>query len=193
MTTSSAAPAQLRPLTRRRLLGCGAAALTGATLPALGGCSPASGTDRALVYGSLDEALREADRLAALDDLHPATDWSLSQTLAHCAQSIEYSLQGFPVAKSELFQQTLGRAAFSVFAWRGRMHHDLAEPIPGAQALAPTLDKHQALARLHTAANAFATATGPLQPHFAYGALTRAQYEQAHAMHLANHFSAMDA
>ena len=42
------------------------------------------------------------------------------------------------------------------------------------------------------AAQDFAAHTGPLQPHFAYGALDKAQYEQAHAMHLANHLSAFD-
>ena len=31
--------------------------------------------------------------------------------------------------------------------------------------------------------------TGALQPHFAYGTLTKAQYERAHAMHLANHLA----
>jgi hypothetical protein len=39
----------------------------------------------------------------------------------------------------------------------------------------------------------FAQHTGPLMPHFAYGALDKADYEQAHAMHLANHFSAFEA
>jgi hypothetical protein len=46
--------------------------------------------------------------------------------------------------------------------------------------------------RLKQAALAFAHWTQPLRPHFAYGELSRAEYEQAHAMHLANHFSAFD-
>ena len=49
-----------------------------------------------------------------------------------------------------------------------------------------------ALVRLRQAVQDFGAHTGPLQPHFAYGALSRAQYEQAHAMHLANHLSAFN-
>ena len=129
----------------------------------------------------------------AVQPLAPATAWSWSQTLEHCAQSIEFSLQGFPAPKSALFQNTLGAAAFNVFALRGRMSHNLAEPIPGAPALdASTPDASAALARLRKAVQDFAAHAGPLQPHFAYGALSRAQYEQAHAMHLANHLSAFD-
>lgn len=153
------------------------------------------GNDRQLVFGTLAGAMQEVERLAgaAVQPLAPATAWSWSQTLEHCAQSIEFSLQGFPAPKSALFQNTLGAAAFNVFALRGRMSHNLAEPIPGAPALdASTPDASAALARLRKAVQDFAAHAGPLQPHFAYGALSRAQYEQAHAMHLANHLSAFD-
>ena len=57
---------------------------------------------------------------------------------------------------------------------------------------APAPDAAAALARLRAAVQVFAAHTGPLQPHFAYGELSKAQYEQAHAMHLANHLSAFD-
>lgn len=153
------------------------------------------GNDRQLVFASLDEAMRDVERLskAAVHALPPATAWSWSQTLEHCAQSIEFSLRGFPAPKSALFQNTLGAAAFKVFALRGRMSHHLAEPIPGAPALdASAPDASAALARLRKAVQDFAAHTGPLHPHFAYGALSPAQYEQAHAMHLANHLSAFD-
>lgn len=153
------------------------------------------GNDRQLAFGTLAGAMQEVERLAgaAVQPLAPATAWNWSQTLEHCAQSIEFSLQGFPAPKSALFQNTLGAAAFNVFALRGRMSHNLAEPIPGAPALdASTPDASAALARLRKAVQDFAAHAGPLQPHFAYGALSRAQYEQAHAMHLANHLSAFD-
>jgi hypothetical protein len=73
------------------------------------------------------------------------------------------------------------------------MSHGLAEPIPGAPAIAADADPAQALARLHRAIADFHGWTGALQPHFAYGPLDRAQYELAHAMHLANHLSAFRA
>jgi hypothetical protein len=73
------------------------------------------------------------------------------------------------------------------------MRHDLAEPIPGVEALpAPGADVGAALARLRAAAEAFRAFDAPLQPHFAYGALDKAEYEAAHAMHLANHLSFFD-
>ena len=151
--------------------------------------------DRQLVFATLHDAMREAERLnaASVHALEPATAWTWAQTLVHCAQSIEYSLQGFPLPKSALFQNTLGAAAFKVFTLRGRMSHNLAEPIPGAPALdAQATDTSAAMARLRQAVQDFAIHTGALQPHFAYGALSRSQYEQAHAMHLANHLSAFD-
>lgn len=51
-------------------------------------------------------------------------------------------------------------------------------------------DAASALARLQGALQAFRATTAPLRPHFAYGELSRPEYELAHAMHLANHFSA---
>ncbi|MFT7721597.1 MAG: DUF1569 domain-containing protein [Roseateles sp.] len=115
--------------------------------------------------------------------------WNLSQVLQHLAQSIEYSMQGFPVLKGAWFRASAGPAAFAVFNARGAMSHDLGEPIPGA----PALDGAQALKvsvqRLLDAMDAFARFDGTLRPHFAYGELTRPQYERAHLMHLANHWS----
>ena len=115
---------------------------------------------------------------------------SWAQTLVHCAQSIEYSMSGFPEPKSKLFQHTLGSAAIGVFSWRGRMTHALAEPIPGAPALDVKSDPAQSVERLRASMLEFANWTEPLRPHFAYGELTKPEYELAHAMHLANHLSA---
>ena len=115
--------------------------------------------------------------------------WNLSQVLQHLAQSIEFSMQGFPALKGAWFRSSLGSAAFAVFNARGAMSHDLSEPIPGA----PALDASQALKasaqRLLDAMEAFAAFEGPLRPHFAYGELTKAQYQRAHLMHLANHWT----
>lgn len=186
---SSSAPAAR--FTRRRAL------VGGVGLLAAGGVGYLAyqpGNDRQLVFANLRQAMQEVERLNAAGSrpLEPATAWNWAHTLEHCAQSIEFSLHGFPQPKSTLFQKTAGAAAFSVFAWRGRMSHSLAEPIPGAAALTMA-DPAAALARLRQAVADFAQHPGPLHPHFAYGDLSRPQYEQAHAMHLANHLSAFDA
>lgn len=153
------------------------------------GCQAHPG-DRQLTFASLAAAEEEIARLMQAKALDSGTTWSWAQTLAHCAQSIEFSMSGFPQPKSRLFQRTVGSLAFETFAWRGRMTHDLAEPIPGAPLLEPESDAVKALARLRASVQQFRQWTGALQPHFAYGDLDKREYEQAHAMHLANHLSA---
>ena len=167
------------------------AGISGAGLAAAGCSGPVEG-DRKLVLASFAEALPELERLAALPALRQAAQWSWAQTLNHCAQSIEFSMAGFPAPKSSFFQHTAGAAAFSLFAARGRMSHDLSEPIPGAPALPADADAAAGMARLRRAIADFQAYTKPLQPHFAYGQLSKTEYEQAHTMHLANHFSAFD-
>lgn len=149
--------------------------------------------DRRLQFSSLASAEEELARLAEAAELVSAATWTWAQTLKHCAQSIEYSMTGFPLPKSALFQHTVGTAAFRVFSWRGRMSHDLSEPIPGAPALESGLDAARALDRLRAAILNFRQWSGPLQAHFAYGALDKSEYELAHAMHMANHLSSFRA
>ena len=112
--------------------------------------------------------------------------WPLAHVLEHAAQSVEYSMTGFPEPKSALFQATVGRAAFAVFDARGAMSHGLDEPIPGAPQM--TLALPQAADRLLAALAAFEAWQGPIAPHFAYGALDKAEATRAHLMHLANHW-----
>ena len=170
-------------LQRRQVLVLAGAALVG---------GPALAMDRQLRFATLTQAEQELQRLAQAKALDSQTEFSWAQTLVHCAQSIEFSLSGFPEPKSALFQQTVGAAAIHFFAWRGRMQHGLGEPIPGAATLQAEQDPVAALARLQKAMQAFRSHNGPLQPHFAYGALDKPLYEQAHAMHLAQHLSAFD-
>jgi len=170
-------------------MGVGAAAI-GAGLAA---SRSSAGTDRGLRFASLADARDELTWLAQATSLTSTAAWNWAQTLTHCAQSIEYSMSGFPQMKSVLFQSTVGAAATSVFAWRGRMTHDLGEPIPGAPPLVASAPAAAAIERLLASMQAFAQWPGPLRPHFAYGDLAKPDYERAHAMHLANHLSAFRA
>ena len=179
----------MRPDRRRFVVssaGVGAAFVAGG----LAGCAGEAASDRQLRFASLGAASEELARLAEAKELVSSAAWGWAQTLVHCAQSIEFSMSGFPEPKSALFQRTIGAAAIGVFAWRGRMRHDLSEPIPGAPALEAQADPVQAAERLRTSMLKFATWPQPLRPHFAYGELTKQEYEAAHAMHLANHLSA---
>jgi hypothetical protein len=156
------------------------------------GCADSAATDRKLVFASLADALRQLDATTSATPLNPAGTWTWSKTLLHCAQSIEYSLTGYPESRSALFQHSAGAIAFSYFKARGRMSHNLLEAIPGGASLDANAANTVAVAALKKAIDTFEKHAGPLHPHFAYGALSKAEYEQAHAMHIANHLSAFD-
>jgi len=127
------------------------------------------------------------DRVQRSRSVRTTGAWPLGTVLDHLAQSVEMSMDGYPRSRSALFQGTVGRAAFVFFRWRGRMHHGLAEPIPGAPPLAVGADWQVPASRLRTALARFDAHTGPLKPHFAYGPLTKSEYGLAHAMHVGNH------
>jgi hypothetical protein len=114
-------------------------------------------------------------------------EWDPSQIFTHCAQSVEYSMSIFPKHKSTMFKQTLGKLAFSVFSSKKKMTHALNEPIPGAPILKKNVDVLTALNRLKKSLTDFDNYQGTLAPHFAYGELTKDEYEAAHVMHLYNH------
>jgi hypothetical protein len=139
-------------------------------------------------FASIADALKTLEQLRTQPP-HMTGAWDLPHVLHHTAQSVEYSMSGFPAPKPAWFRATLGSYAFALFNARGQMTHSLSEPIPGApdiaqgQPLAPAID--HAVAALQ----AFERYTGPLAPHFAYGALTKPDYARAHLMHLANHWA----
>ena len=138
-------------------------------------------------FASMDAALKTLEQLKT-GAPQMAGAWDLPHVLHHVAQSIEYSITGFPASKPAWFQATLGSYAFALFNARGQMTHNLAEPIPSApdieqgQPLVPAVDHVVAALR------AFDQHGGPLAPHFAYGALDKPAYTRAHLMHLANHW-----
>ena len=117
-----------------------------------------------------------------------ASGWDLAHVLHHVAQSVEYSLSGFPLLKPAWFRASVGPAAFAVFEACGRMTHGLDDPIPGGtpindrQPLAPAVD------HLAAALAAFERHTDALAPHFAYGPLDKPACARAHLMHLADHW-----
>ena len=169
--------------TRRRVLVAGGA--LAATAAVGTGAFILSGTMR---FHTLDDARRAVVPLAE-HPLRTTGAWNLAQVLNHAAQSVEYSLDGFPQPKPALFQSTVGRLAFALFDARGAMHHPLDQPIPGAPALATDAPLPAAVQRLLSAFDRFEQHTGALQPHFAYGALDKPAYARAHLMHLANHWA----
>ena len=135
---------------------------------------------------SLPATLEKLQRLAS-GPINKSGTWNPYQVFNHCAQSVEFSMTGYPENESELFQNTAGVVAFSVFSARGEMSHNLAEVIPGAPALAVEGDNQVALERLSAALTSFDTYDGPLKPHFAFGNLNKNDYALAHVLHINNH------
>jgi len=192
-------PTQPRPnnsplaATRRRVLltagGLTAAGLAGAT------AYVATHADHPLVtaqFSDIPTALRTLERLRS-STLHTRSGWDLAQVLHHAAQSIDFSIDGYPQVKPAWFRGTLGRAAFHVFSARGKMSHGLSEPIPGAPSIAPSQALGPAVESTIESLLRFDRHTGALQPHFAYGLLGKGDYARAHLMHLANHWDLVDA
>lgn len=113
--------------------------------------------------------------------------WNAIQVFHHLAQSVEYSMQGYPEHKPEWFKHSLGSIAFSVFSTRKQMSHTLNEAIPGAPELPNSGELSSAIQRFKISLTDFSEYTGQLEEHFAFGKLNKADYEKAHAMHFFNH------
>ena len=119
-------------------------------------------------------------------------EWSLYQVFTHCAQSVEYSMLGYPEHKSDIFKNTLGKTAFSLFSSKRKMTHALDEVIPGAPTFSNEENITVAFERFKKSLEDFKKYDGVLAPHFAYGQLTKQQYEMAHVMHFNNHLQEIE-
>ncbi|NVM91237.1 hypothetical protein FHT32_004901 [Variovorax sp. SG517] len=178
--------------TRRALL-TGGALLAGAAAAGAGYVLTHSDQPIAMAdFSDLPRAMRTLERLRTTP-LRTRSGWDLAQVLHHSAQSIEYSLDGFPQLKPAWFRASVGSMAFAVFSARGKMSHGLEEPIPGAPAIASGQPLDAAVEHLMSALGRFGRHGLALASHFAYGALSKPEYTRAHLMHLANHWELVDA
>lgn len=125
--------------------------------------------------------------------LAPTASWNLSQTVQHCAQTIGYSVTGYPRLKPWLFRATAGAVAKRVFLARGATKHDLDAELDGAPPLDPDLPVADALTRLEAAVVAFDVHSGSHPPHPAYGHCRHHEYAALHAMHLREHLPGLPA
>jgi hypothetical protein len=142
-------------------------------------------------FSSLAEAQDALRKLRADSDLYVAAPPTLHQMLHHIAQSIDCSRTGYPQMKPAWVRATVGRLVLGLFLWRGGMRHDLAAPVPGMPTIEPDGDVEAAWDRLLAAIAAFLRHEGALAPHFVYGDLDKATYDRVHAMHIADHLSAV--
>lgn len=138
---------------------------------------------------SLTERLRAhlAEQRPEADLLAAGSEWNLSQTVQHCAQTVGYSVTGYPRLKPWPYRTTVGALAKRVFLARGATRHPLGAEIDGAPPLRADLPVGEALALLTDAVARFTGHRGPHPPHPAYGSCTHEEFDALHAMHLAEH------
>ncbi len=152
----------------------------------LAGVSASAMADHRRVH-SIDEGLRWLDQLEAAPGVHTTGKWPLAVVLSHLSQCIEMSMDGYPQPKHGLYQSTAGTALFTYLMLKGRMDHNLDEPIPGASPADPSQDWRKVAERLRRAMGRFISFNGTLMPHFQFGPLSKAEFTTLHHLHLANH------
>jgi hypothetical protein len=130
-----------------------------------------------------------AGRIATLrgGNLAPQRGWTLAQAIAHCAQSIECSMTGYPELRSVLFRVTIGPLAKRKFLRDRKMSHDVSAPVPGAPPIDPSIALDAACDRADAALRSFTAFDGTLAPHLAYGRCTKPEYAQLHLLHFEDH------
>jgi hypothetical protein len=147
--------------------------------------------DMSLRLTSLEAALAELDALAAADGPDVGDGWSVYRVAHHCKQSIDASIDGYPAMKPAIVRATIGRLVARRFLSKGQMRHDLTSPVPGAEAIAEDGDAAAAITALRESIARFRAHDGELAPHFVFGNLDKADYDKLHAMHIADHLSAI--
>lgn len=155
----------------------------------LTGCS---NNGRKLKFSSVNEALEETALIEVnLSSVQMQQPWSLYKVLTHMAQSVEYSMTGYPQMESSALMAAARVVFFNVFKPQGYMSHDLGAPVPGAPEIADDGPLEDAFLRYRNACSDFQNFTGALMPHFSYGDLSYEDWELAHAFHAADHYSSM--
>jgi len=137
---------------------------------------------------NLDQVLTELEVLAQAKNIQ-TSNWSVYRILQHCAQTIEYSMSGYPTSKPKWLQLTVGKLAIFKFLKQGYMSHDLAAPVPGSPELTYEGSTAEGISILKASILKFKQFNGPLKPHLFFGELSKDEYNQYFAMHIANHFS----
>jgi hypothetical protein len=160
--------------------------VAGGVITSIGGSYLWLTKEREHPHLTIETVLNRLDTLD-LNYLSTSGSWDATRTFHHLAQSVEFSMDGYPAMKPKLFQNTIGKLAFSVFHANGSMTHGLDEAIPGEIVVNDNSDVLLARQRLIDSLKSFDAFEQNFQPHFAYGELSKSQYALAHVMHVNNH------
>lgn len=145
---------------------------------------------RNLRFTTVNDVLAELALIESNPPVQMQQEWTLYKVLNHTAQSMEYSMTGYPQMDPPS-RQALAKLVFNFFRKQGYMNHDLGAPVPGAPEIPDDGPLEDGFQRLRNAISDFQNFTGALHPHFSYGELTREEWELAHSFHCADHFSSL--
>lgn len=146
---------------------------------------------RQLRFGSLAEAVAEAERLLA-NGYNRTGNWSLAQCCDHLANWLTYPVSGFPRSPLPV------RMAFAVvrpLMGRKMLNRFLAEGMPAGRPTlpvsvsAPGGDDATAVGRLKEAVRRFETHAGEYGPSPLFGPLSRDEAMQVQVKHAEHHLS----
>ncbi len=153
-------------------------------------------------YSSHEEAVMELKagnlndvREFLVHDLHKfdlvsaGHGWSLYKTLLHCAQTIEFSMSGYPKLKPLIIRRTVGRIVLKKFLKNNKMKHDLTAPVPGAAEIADEGNISEAVAVSVKTIDDFMSYSGQYKEHLLFGKLSKKEYDEYFTLHYADHFS----
>lgn len=137
------------------------------------------------------KTLREVKNELALfgnENITSNTKWSLYQTFAHCAKTIDYSISGYPSMKPAIIRNTIGKIVIGKFLRQGYMHHNLIADVEGSPVIEDIGTMEEGIQLLVDSIKRFEESSGMLKPHLLFGTLSKEQYDTYFTMHIADHF-----
>ncbi|HEV2296375.1 MAG TPA: DUF1569 domain-containing protein [Tepidisphaeraceae bacterium] len=147
---------------------------------------------RQIRFGSIDEALAEAERLAQAERegrLHRVGNWKLGQALAHLATWADFAQDGYPPqVRAPLLVRMLLRLMRRRILTKGMFPGVKIRNISGGTLGAEPCDADEGLARFRAAMERLG-ASAPSIPNPIFGSLAHEQWIQLNLRHAELHLS----
>lgn len=124
-------------------------------------------------------------------DVNSTTEWSPYQIFVHCAKTIDYSMNGYPLLKPVIIRNTIGKIAIGKFLRQGYMKHNLLADVPGSPSIENNGSTSEGIKILLDSIARFQANGKELKMHLLFGQLSKKQYDYYFAMHIADHLSSL--
>ncbi len=144
-----------------------------------------------MIFASLEEAQKGIENLEE-KDVPKVEGWTPYHTLVHCAQTIAFSMEGYPEMKPAIIRGTIGKLALHVFLKKGAMRHNLTADVPGLAWKEQEGTFQEGKKILGQSISDFLQYKGELKPHLLFGNMSFSEYNRYFAMHLTDHLSSRE-